>query len=93
MGNHGPFFVEYRTMTTGQKIIQKQILSVSEADQIYNDLDQLSNTGVWNVPDWATELVKCCYPNISVTHSIIQIAGWKAVAETYKEALLDEWCA
>ena len=41
-------------MTTGQKIIKRELLTREEADRVCQDLTQLE-TGVWDLPDWADE--------------------------------------
>lgn len=69
-------------MTAGQKIIQKQVLTISEANCVCKDLDKLSDTGVWDMPDWATELAK--HYDVGEAHVVIQLAGWKAAAKAYK---------
>lgn len=69
-------------MTTGQRIINNLTLSVEQADGICYDLDILETTGVWHTPDWAKELAE--HYQVCTGNSSIQLAGWKAVAKTYK---------
>lgn len=71
-------------MTVGQRIINKLPLSVEQADEICHDLDILETTGIWDKgpPDWATELAE--HYQVLAGCSVIQLAGWRAVAKTYK---------
>ena len=69
-------------MTTGQRIINQLTLSVEQADEVCNDLNILETQGVWSVPYWAIELAK--HYQVLTGCSVIQLAGWKAAARTYK---------
>lgn len=71
-------------MTTGQKIIAGELLTEEEADQVCQDLTQLS-TGAWDLPDWADELGK--HYEVGPAHAVIQLAGWQAAAKAYKDAI------
>jgi hypothetical protein len=68
----------------GQKIIKQKLLTTQEANTVSNDLIQLE-TGVWDVPDWAKEVGN--HYEVGAAHSVVQLAGWKAVAMAYKNKL------
>ncbi|RLC89069.1 MAG: hypothetical protein DRJ03_00500 [Chloroflexi bacterium] len=60
-------------MTTGQKIIKRELLTEEEADQVCGNLIQLSETGMWEIPAWAAELAQ--HYDIAEAHVAIQLAG------------------
>jgi len=70
-------------MSTGQKIIHKQVLSITEADQVCRDLQKLERTGVWDLPVWSTEVAQ--HYEVGEAHQVVQMAGWKAVALAFRE--------
>ena len=83
-------------MTVAKKIIDKQLglITITEADTIYRDLEHLDRTGtwgetdqdgVWHAPAWAEEL-SVHYDGIGAAHPVIQHVGWRTVAKVYKDA-------
>ena len=74
--------------TIGQRIIHKRTLSVQQADEVCHNLDQLSKTGQWNIPTWATELAE--HYGVAEAHVVVQLAGWRAAAKAYNYRLLEQ---
>lgn len=60
----------------------RETLSIEQADKVCSNLDQLYETGVWVVPDWASDLANNY--KVEKTHDVIQLAGWQAAAKAYQ---------
>lgn len=65
------------------RIVKGITLSVEQADEVCRCLDQLEETSVWDVPDWARDLEKH-YQICGAAHPVILSAGWRAAAKAYQ---------
>jgi hypothetical protein len=72
-------------MSIGKHMIEKQVLSVEQAHLVFADLEQLETTGVWDTPQWATELSDHMDAATAAHPAVIMVA-WKAVAMAYRDA-------
>lgn len=66
----------------GYRIIHNLPLSVEQADQVYDSLERLNNSGIWAHADWSIEVEKFLHTGRGM--SAVQLMGWEAVAKTYK---------
>ncbi|UCG02552.1 MAG: hypothetical protein JSW11_00885 [Candidatus Heimdallarchaeota archaeon] len=69
-----------------KKIINNQLLSLEEAEKVYDDLTTLESTGVWEKPDWAIDLSRIYHVG-PATHEVIS-AGWKALAKAFRSKIV-----